>query len=93
MKHDHIQLTSFYHSPDRASYLDFLLARSENNLTRATVEWVRSKTANAEEDEEHEHIPQEEPDNITADRVEENRIQEPAELNQTPVPQPRKSTI
>ena len=47
---------------------------------------------NAEEDEEHEDIPQEEPDNNTADRVEENRIQEPAELNQTPVPQPRKST-
>jgi len=46
----------------------------------------------AEEDEEHEDIPQEEPDNDTADRFEENRIQEPAELNQTPVPQSRKST-
>ena len=43
---------------------------------------------NAEEDEEHKDSPQEEPDNNTADRVEENRIQEPAELNQTPVPQP-----
>ena len=34
LKHAHIQLTSFYHSPDRASYLDILLARSENNSTR-----------------------------------------------------------
>ena len=33
---------------------------------------------NAEKDEEHEDIPQVEPDNNTADRVEENRIQEPA---------------
>ena len=46
LKHAHIQLTSFYHSSDRASYLDILLARSENNSTRATVEWVRSKTVN-----------------------------------------------
>ena len=45
---------------------------------------------NAEEDEEHEDIPQEEPDNDTADRFEDNRIQEPAELNQTPVPQIQK---
>ena len=44
LKHNHIQITSFYHSPDRASYLDVLLARSENNSTWATVEWVRSKT-------------------------------------------------
>ena len=27
-------LASFYHSPDRASYLDFLLARLTNNSVR-----------------------------------------------------------
>ena len=28
LKHNHIQLASFYHSPDRASFLDFLFAQS-----------------------------------------------------------------